>query len=221
MRRVACVAAVALALSLAGCSNAPPQPDWQVQAHGDLARFETAYLTGAMRAAQAEFARARSALAATGEARWVARAELTRCALQVASLAFEPCVGFEALRQDAPAAERAYAQYLAGEALAPEQSSLLPAHHRAVAVGAADPAASLLAIADPLARLVAAGVVMRMGRATPQSLQLAADTASQQGWRRPLLAWLGVQAQRAEQAGDGQEAQRLRRRMALAGGARD
>ena len=39
-------------------------------------------------------------------------------------------------------------------------------------------------------------------------------------WRRPLLAWLGVQAQRAEQAGATDEAQRLRRRMALAAGER-
>jgi threonine/homoserine/homoserine lactone efflux protein len=30
-----------------------------------------------------------------------------------------------------------------------------------------------------------------------------------------LLAWLGVQAMRAEQAGDAQEAQRIRRRMQL------
>ena len=41
------------------------------------------------------------------------RAELLRCAVQVASLVFEPCPGFEPLRQDAPAAERAYAAYLA------------------------------------------------------------------------------------------------------------
>jgi len=46
----------------------------------------------------------------------------------------------------------------------------------------------------------------------------AIDTASDQGWRRPLLAWLGVQAQRAEAAGDAQEEQRIRRRIALASG---
>jgi hypothetical protein len=43
----------------------------------------------------------------------------------------------------------------------------------------------------------------------------AVDTASAQGWRRPLLAWLNVQLQRAEKAGDAQEADRLRRRLAL------
>ena len=73
-------------------------------------------------------------------------------------------------------------------------------------------------IADPLSRLVAAGVLFRSGRASPEVLVLASDTASAQGWRRPLLAWLGVQAVRAEQAGAVEEAQRLRRRMALVAG---
>ena len=90
---------------------------------------------------------------------------------------------------------------------------LLPPQHRAVA-GGGDTAA-VKAIAEPLSRLIAAGVLLRSGRASPEVLQLAADTASAQGWRRPLLAWLGVQAQRAERAGAHDEAQRLRRRMAL------
>ena len=71
------------------------------------------------------------------------------------------------------------------------------------------------AIADPLSRLVASGVLLRAGRATPQLLADAVETASAQGWRRPLLAWLGVQAMRAEQAGDSAEAQRIKRRIDL------
>jgi hypothetical protein len=61
---------------------------------------------------------------------------------------------------------------------------------------------------------------LRTGRATPELLVVASDTASAQGWRRPLLAWLGAQAVRAEQAGAVEEAQRLRRRMALVTGVR-
>jgi hypothetical protein len=58
--------------------------------------------------------------------------------------------------------------------------------------------------------------LLRAGRASPPVLAGAVEAASAQGWRRPLLAWLGVQAQRAEQAGDAQEAARLHRRIALA-----
>jgi hypothetical protein len=63
-------------------------------------------------------------------------------------------------------------------------------------------------------------VLVRANRGSPQVLATAADTASQQGWRRPLLAWLGAQLRLAEQSGATQEAQVLRRRIELAGGQR-
>jgi hypothetical protein len=47
-------------------------------------------------------------------------------------------------------------------------------------------------------------------------LQVAVDTASEQGWRRTVMAWLGAQAMRAEKAGATEEAAKLRRRMQLA-----
>jgi hypothetical protein len=209
MKRLALFLVAAL---LAACGNKPVAPDWQANAHGALERYERAFLSGATRAAEGEFQIARRELSATGDAGLVARAELTRCALQVASLVFEPCAGFETLRADAPAAERAYADYLEAKG-AP--ADLLPPQHRAVAQGGGD-AAALAAIADPMARMVAAGVVFRGNRASPEVLRLAADTASAQGWRRPLLAWLGAQLKLAEQRGDGATAERLRRRIELA-----
>ena len=202
-----------LLLLVAACGNQPKVPDWQMDAHGALERYVKAYMAGDARIESAEFLRARDELARTGQPALVARVELTACALRVASLKFEPCVGFEALRQDAPAAERAYADYLAGRAL-PGDAALLPPVHRAVAAGAAD-AAAMKGITDPLSRLVAAGVLFETGRASPAVLELAVDTASAQGWRRPLLAWLGAQVRRAEAAGAQDEAQRLRRRLSL------
>ena len=63
--------------------------------------------------------------------------------------------------------------------------------------------------------LVAAAALLQAGRASPAVQALAVETASAQGWRRPLLAWLQVQAARAEQGGATEEAARLRRRIAL------
>ncbi|NPC58871.1 hypothetical protein [Caenimonas soli] len=209
---------LALSLALAGCGSKPREPDWQMNAHGALERYAKAYLGGNARVEASEFERARNELESTGQPGLVARAELTRCALRVASLVFEPCEGFERLRADSPAAERAYADYVAGT-IAPADVALLPPQHRAAA-SAQGGAAAVKAIEDPVARLIAAGVLFRRNQATPDLLALAADTASAQGWRRPLLAWLGVAAQRAEQAGAPEEAQRLRRRMALAAGER-
>lgn len=203
---------------LAGCGNQPRAPDWQMNAHDSLDRYVASYLAGNDRVATAEFDRARAALASTGQPGLVARAELMRCALRVASLQMDPCDEFEPLRPDAPAAEQAYADYLAGR-IVPAQHALLPPQHRPIA-GAQAGHREVAAIDDPLARLIAAGVLLRTGRATPELLVAASDTASAQGWRRPLLAWLGVQAVRAEQVGAGEEAQRLRRRMAIVTGTR-
>jgi hypothetical protein len=209
---------LALVLTLvAGCGSRPRAPDWQINAHDTLERYVNAYVSGNARVEAAEFERARAELESTGQPALVARAELTRCAVRVASLLLESCAGFERLRADSPAPERAYADYLAGR-IAPPDIALLPPQHRAAAAGGG--AAALARIEDPLSQLIAAGVLFRTGEASPEVLALAADTASAQGWRRPLLAWLGVQAARAEQAGAADEAQRIRRRMALAAGER-
>ncbi|OBV40758.1 hypothetical protein [Janthinobacterium psychrotolerans] len=208
--------AAALASALAACSSGPPVPDWKMNAQSSIERFEAAYLAGRTLVEQTEFQRARSQVAGTGKVDLVARVELLRCATRVASLVFEPCTGFDALQEDASAADRAYAAYLAGTAVA--ETALLPESQRAVAAASDTQAASAAAaIKQPLGRLVAAGVLLRANRATPELLDMAVTTASDQGWRRPLLAWLGVQRLRAEQAGDAPEAQRIARRMALVG----
>ena len=133
-----------------------------------------------------------------------------RCAAQVASLVTEPCERFEALRADAAAPEQAYADYLAGRVQA-GQVALLPPAQRAVAT--AGNATSLAGVADPLSRLVAAGVLLHTGKASPAVIAAATDTASAQGWRRPVMAWLLLQVQRAEAAGDTAAADALRRRV--------
>ena len=204
--------ALLAALALGACSSGPRVPDWQLEAKTAMERAVTAYLEGNSRVEALEFGRARSEISSTGRADLMARAELLRCASRVASLVLEDCAGFERLRLDAPPAERAYADYLAGR-LQPQDSALLPAPQRAAAVGG--DVAVLKGMADPLSQLVAAAVMFRAGRAGPAVLAQAVDTASAQGWRRPLLAWLGVQLQLAEKAGDAEAAAQLRRRIAL------
>ena len=156
--------------------------------------FERHYLSGDTRLAETEFSRATSEIARTGRGDLLARAELVRCAARTASLEFDGCPGFEALRADAAREELAYAEYLAG-------------HTERAATEA------------PLSRLVAAGVRLKTARITPLEIAAAVELASLQGWRRPLLAWLGVQAKRAEEAGDEEAVARIRRRIDIITGA--
>ena len=181
------------AVLLCGCAGGPPQPDWQLNAKTALDSFQQRYLRGDTRAAEAEFERAKAELGSTGNPALVARAELVRCAARAASLEFDNCPGFEKLRADAGAEELVYADFLSGKN---ERTGT----------------------DDPLSRLVSHGVRFNSGKATPENISAAIDIASAQGWRRPLLAWLGVQEKRAEAAGDREALERIRRRIALVSG---
>lgn len=212
--------ACGLALLLAACAGGPPPPDWQVESHGALAAFERHWFAGNTRAADIEFARAQAGVARTGRLDLAARVELARCALQAASLDFRPCAAFEALRADALPGDRAYAAFIAGHWSALE-SAALPAPYRALVTPGADAAAALVAIESPRSRLVGAAALLRANRLSPAGIEVAVAAASEQGWRRPLLAWLGLQLRRAEAAGAAEDAARLRRRMDLVLGASD
>ena len=160
---------LALTAALAGCSSAPPL-QWQTDAAQAMVSYQRAYLTGE-----------------------TARAELVRCATRSASLEFDDCPGFLALKDAAGAENARYADYLLGKS-------------------------SFKGTDEPLSRLVAESVRFRAGGIDPAGIARAVDIASAQGWRRPLLAWLGVQLKRAEAAGDSETAAQIRRRMALVSG---
>jgi hypothetical protein len=209
-------AAVVVVACLAACAGKPPPPDWKAGAASALDAAVEAHLSGDSRQQAVQSDLARREIARTGQPALLARAELMLCAAATASLAFEPCARFEALRADAEPAERAYAQYLAARPLSRDDIDRLPeAQRRAAAAVAGAPVAAdaLRAIDDPLSRLIAVAVLFQAGLASPDLIALASDTASEQGWRRPLLAWLGVQLALAEKAGDAQAAGQVRRRI--------
>jgi hypothetical protein len=197
-------------LALAGCASKPAPPSWQPNARGALDAFTDAYLKGSSGVADTEFARARSETASTGRPDLVAQAELVRCAAQAASLMFDECPGFAALARDATPAQQAYAAYIGGRWNGLD-AALLPQQHRPVLARG-----TLEGVDDPLARAVAAGALFKAGRITPGDIERATENASAQGWRRPLLMWLGVAQKRAEAAGATEELERIRRRIALA-----
>ena len=200
------------ALLLAGCASKSTLPSWQPDAKDALDAFTDDYLRGNTGAANANFARARRETTSTGRADLVAQVELVRCGVLAASLDFDDCPGFAALAADASPPQRAYAAYLAGrwEGL---DVAALPEQHRPV-VGAG----SIAGVADPLAKLVAAGASFKAGRISPADIVIATETASSQGWRRPLLMWLGVAQKRAEALGDAAAVEQIKRRIGLASG---
>lgn len=217
------------ALLLSACASSPLPPEWQSQAFAALTSYTVAYLSGNTRVADVEFERAKAEIARTGRPDLMARIELVRCATQVASLVLTPCASYRALAGDAPPAEQAYASFLSGRwttlepAQLPLQYRTLVAQTQAQARQEANSTpetttpshGKLLPIQDPLARLVAAGALIQREPLTTADIDLTVETASNQGWRRPLLAWLGVQLKRNQTVGNTDAAAAVQRRIDL------
>ena len=207
---------VSTILLLAACAGGPMPPEWQLQSHASLERFRQHYLEGNSRLAQRSFAEAKGAVAATARPELAARVELVRCALATAALDSDACAGFDMIRNEATADDQAYRAFLSGQWQA-EDAARLPSQYRAVA-SARDEAArnsAMQRIADPVSRLVAAGALFRLAQLSPDGLGTAVGTASAQGYRRPLLAYLNVQAKRAEAAGDSALLESIQKRIDL------
>jgi len=213
--RVPALAAVTVAL-LSACAGGPPPADWQIAGHTGLARFGQAWLSGETRSAEVPMASARQSIASTGRLDLAARLELARCGYLTAGLVFECAALTSEIRTQATADDQAYARFLQGD------WSGLEAHHLEAryrpllqAKDAAGRNDAAHAIADPVSQLIAAALLLRRNEATPALITTAIDTASAQGWRRPLLAWLGIAKQRAEQAGDTRARAHYQQRISL------
>ena len=203
-------------LLLSACAGGPLPPEWQSQSHASLEKFKQQYLEGDSRAAERSFAEAQAAVAATGKPELAARAELVRCALGTAALDVDACTQFDSMRGDATVEDQVYGDFVGARGNRPD-ASRLPEQYRALATAGDEAARSraMQQIEDPVSRLVAAGILFRHAQLSPAGLVTAIDTASAQGYRRPLLAYLNVQAKRAESAGDAAALQAIQKRIDL------
>lgn len=197
-----------LLLGLVACSSPPPAPDWLLSAESALAGHDRLWLTGLDQGAASQLALARAAVARTGDASQMARLELHVCALHLASLQGGDCPAFAPLAADAGRPENAYANYLAGR-LDPADSEQLPP---AQALAWRQPE-SWQQIPDPLSRLVAAAALLAAGRLPPTAIADVIETAAGQGWQRPLLAWLNLERERLQRAGETSAAAAIERRI--------
>jgi len=207
-------------LLLTACSSSPPPPDWKLNAVNLIEQFQERWLEGDAKTAELALDKARGEIAKTGRLDLLARAELAACASHTAALDFSPCTAYQRLANDAAAGDIAYARFLAGD-WNHLDSKALPAHYSALVTAKAVPAANRAAaeIKEPLPRLIAAALLFQAGNAEPATLANAVATASERGWRRPLLAWLQVELKRAQAASDTAASAQLQRRIDLILGA--
>ncbi|MCE5282805.1 MAG: hypothetical protein LLG93_11955 [Deltaproteobacteria bacterium] len=218
MKKVLCL--VALLVWIGGCGGSRPAPAWFASGHQQLETFKTDFLTGrATLIVETHFQKAVEEIKKGGDLDLLGKAWLTRMALQRAVLEE---MGEEEIRkieaaQAVPANDN-FHRFLAGDPRT--DASLLPAPYQpflaALQGGNAQAAAAAVAgIDDPLSRLIAAGLALQGRLETEALLQRAVETASQNGWKRALLAWLKRLGSFYEASGEAAKAATVRQRIAL------
>ncbi len=202
-------------LLLSACSSRPPQPDWKKDSVSYVQKYNKAELKGENTLAERYFELALSAAAQAGGLEETARLHLIRCATRQASLTFAPCPAYQQLTRLAPNAEdAAYQRFINGdwEGL---DSAKLPAQYRDFfsSQDTQKRIQSVEKIADPLSRLIAISIAIQRKQSDPALLNMGAETASAQGWRKPLLVYLKLLEQQS--AGDTLQQESLRARIKL------
>ncbi len=208
--------ALLIALLLSACGGNPPAPDWKKDSISLIGKYTKAELKGENKLAERYFEQALDAAGSAGKLEETARLHLIRCATRRASLSFELCAGYAELAKLSPNAyDETYHRFITGQ-WEKVDSSRLPAQYRDF-FSNQDAArhAALAKITDPLSRLIAISVATQHKQADDATLTLAADTASEQGWRKPLLVYLKLLENRASLTGDNTRTQALRTRIKL------
>lgn len=179
------------ALLLAACSSTPPPADWKRDAANQIARYQKHALAGENTVAERQFKLALGATQGAGRIEDTARLWLVRCAVRRAMLIDDPCAEFSALADSAQLTEdRAYHRFLMLDWQGLDARQLPTQYRDLLAAAPEGRPARVAAIRDPFSRLLAASLLVRRGEATTDTLALAAETASERGWKQPLLVYL-------------------------------
>lgn len=183
-----------LAALICSCALAPV-PVWKDKAYQQLEDYKKYFLAGKEDAAEPHFIKARKEVASSNDLNLLAAVLLTRYALHTAALEdFDDSELISINKLEPDAANLSYCYFLKGNFRAVD-AKVLPSRYSGIIKAAAgqdatSAAREIAAIDDPLSRLVACGVWIKYMPCDENILQIAINTASANGWRRPLWAYL-------------------------------
>ncbi len=193
MRKIICL--MMFSFLLVGCGSSKPVPEWTDASFNQLDNYKKSYLSGKERIAEAYFNKAIDEIKSSGDLDILARAYLTKYAVQVAVLeAFDDS---EYLRIDVvePVLQnKNFYNFLKG-AFDNVDEKLLPQQYecflRAIKSRKKDDVAHEISNMDnPLSKLIAIGLLVQKNKVDEIDLKLASDIASENGWKKALLAYL-------------------------------
>jgi hypothetical protein len=181
---------------ICACATTTQVPEWQETAFRDIENYKTSFLTGKESIAEVHFNRARVALSASNDLNLLAKAYLSKYALQTSVLEeFDESEFLRIDRLQSMPANLSYYNFLKGN-FASVDERLLPAQYSKIIKSAreknlAQARKEITAIDDPVSRLVSCGVWIKHLPGDETILQTAINTAAENGWQKPLWAYLG------------------------------
>jgi alkylhydroperoxidase/carboxymuconolactone decarboxylase family protein YurZ len=186
---------IAVFLLLAGCGTTKPAASWLSAGYNQMDSYKKNYLSGQDKIAALQFNDALKEIKKSGDLEILGRSHLIRMALQTATL--QDLASAEYLKIEAvnasPANSNFYA-FLRGD-IAQVNAKLLPAQYLGFVEtlrrqGEGERLRAIEQIDDPFSQLIAVGILVRMGQENEEVLQRAIATASAEGWKKALLAYL-------------------------------
>ena len=170
-------------------------PEWQDTSSKQLESYKHYFLTDKETTSEPHFVKAKKAIASSNDLNLLGTAYLIRYALYISALEDFDDTDFLRINKLQPNAKNfSYYNFIKGNFLAADYS-LLPDHYSKLLKPAQNKdlgvaVREISSIEDPLSRLVACGVWVRYLPYDENILQIAINTAADNGWGKPLFAYL-------------------------------
>ena len=187
---------ILLLVFFCACGSSSNQiPQWKDTAFTQLENYKKNFLMDKEDATEPHFAKAKKAVAGSNDLNLLARVYLTKYALHTAAL--EDFDDSEFIRIDklqSIASNSAYYNFLKGN-FAAVKDNLVPSQYSSFIKIAknkdlAKAVQEIPSIADPLSRLIACGIWVKYLPYDENILQIGVNTSADNGWKRPLWAYL-------------------------------
>ncbi len=208
-------------LLVTGCSSAPPVPDWLNASSNQLETYKKSYLGGKDKIAALQFKSAVAEVKKSGDLEVLGRTYLIRMALETAVLADMENAEYLKIATVSPNRQNGNFYFFLNGKLEQTDVDLLPSQYRDFASalksggGPGDRLRAIEKMNDPLSRLIAIGILVRLHQDDEALLKKAVETASAQGWKKALLVYLSRLKSLHEAKQDRSQAQAVSDRLEL------
>lgn len=204
-------------LCLGGCAS-KAIPQWQTASFNHMETFKQYYLAGDEKNAERYFSKAIAEIKTSGRMDILAKGYLTKYAVQAATL--DVISGTEFLEINNVCPDRInmnFYTFLTGNFDTVDNEILPPRYKHFILTfqdGTLDDLNhDITQIKDPLSRLVTVGLTIKHRRYNEATLKIALNTASVEGWKRALVAYLKQIQSLYENTGHTEKAERIKKQL--------